>query len=252
LLASHRDDSEALIGKLATFDAMARDILSLLSGEPGPQAEADRLADTTLGLEDPSDAENVAAVGAADALGEAGPVLNDNLASASMMATALVDETEPSDNTVQGSDQDYVVLDDTPEVACARSNEPLAVSPEHEAVAAVVSEVVMAQTEIATEAELPPPVPEPSPIDVSSQDSLSAVSTDEALTEALVDDAAAGPPGAAEHPAEIIPLPPETPSPSLGHAVIDNGIVAHPQTTRVDPLAVISRMSQAEKVALFT
>jgi hypothetical protein len=56
-------------------------------------------------------------------------------------------------------------------------------------------------------------------------------------------------------PAEPPPLqpPPETPFEiSLGSSLIANGIVRKPATSMSDPLAPIRRMSQAEKVALFS
>lgn len=56
-------------------------------------------------------------------------------------------------------------------------------------------------------------------------------------------------------PAEPPPIqpPPETPLEiSLGSSLIANGIVRKPATSMSDPLAPIRRMSQAEKVALFS
>jgi hypothetical protein len=56
----------------------------------------------------------------------------------------------------------------------------------------------------------------------------------------------------AEPPPPIQP-PPETPREiSLGSSLIANGIVRKPATSISDPLAPIRRMSQAEKVALFS
>jgi hypothetical protein len=40
--------------------------------------------------------------------------------------------------------------------------------------------------------------------------------------------------------------------PSLGSALIANGIVGRPRTTQSDPLASIRRLSQTEKIALFS
>jgi hypothetical protein len=45
--------------------------------------------------------------------------------------------------------------------------------------------------------------------------------------------------------------PPGEKSASLGHALIASGVIQHP-TSRPDPLAPFRRLSQAEKVALFT
>jgi hypothetical protein len=40
--------------------------------------------------------------------------------------------------------------------------------------------------------------------------------------------------------------------PSLGSALIANGILRNPGASRADPLAPIRRMSQAEKIAFFS
>ena len=55
----------------------------------------------------------------------------------------------------------------------------------------------------------------------------------------------------AEQPASA-PKPAPTPQPSLGASLIANGIVRRPDTSAVDPLAPIRRMSQAEKIAFFS
>jgi hypothetical protein len=44
----------------------------------------------------------------------------------------------------------------------------------------------------------------------------------------------------------------ETPAPSLGAALIANGVISNPNTPTSDPLAPIRRMSQAEKIAFFS
>lgn len=67
---------------------------------------------------------------------------------------------------------------------------------------------------------------------------------------------AQAPPQLIVAPAE--PLPPIPPAPeapleiSLGSSLIASGIVRKPATSLSDPLAPIRRMSQAEKVALFS
>ena len=64
---------------------------------------------------------------------------------------------------------------------------------------------------------------------------------------------AASPPAiqlAVSHPQESSPGP--APQPSLGSSLIASGIVRRPLTSRSDPLAPIRRMSQAEKIALFS
>jgi hypothetical protein len=56
-------------------------------------------------------------------------------------------------------------------------------------------------------------------------------------------------------PASQVPLPaaPETPAePSLGAAIIAEGIVPRPKLRASDPLAAIRRMSQVEKIAFFS
>jgi hypothetical protein len=57
-----------------------------------------------------------------------------------------------------------------------------------------------------------------------------------------------------ERPVEPSPEPPLEPSlePSLGATLIANGIVRRRQALASDPLAPIRRMSQAEKIALFS
>lgn len=50
-----------------------------------------------------------------------------------------------------------------------------------------------------------------------------------------------------ETPAELVEKPA-----SLGQALIASGVVPNPSTGRSDPLASVRRMSQAEKIALFT
>jgi hypothetical protein len=69
----------------------------------------------------------------------------------------------------------------------------------------------------------------------------------------------ADPPPAAEVIAampEPMPAPPQpiqpSPQPSLGSTLIANGIVRRPNASATDPLAPIRRMSQAEKIALFS
>ena len=42
------------------------------------------------------------------------------------------------------------------------------------------------------------------------------------------------------------------PEPSLGSALIANGIVGRPRAAQPDPLASIRRLSQTEKIALFS
>jgi hypothetical protein len=78
------------------------------------------------------------------------------------------------------------------------------------------------------------------------------------------DDAAdAAEPAAEPAPAEPImvaskpepvaaPVPPPAPQYSLGSSLIANGIVRRPNASLSDPLAPIRRMSQAEKIALFS
>jgi hypothetical protein len=46
--------------------------------------------------------------------------------------------------------------------------------------------------------------------------------------------------------------PEAAPQPSLGAALIANGVIAHPAMPASDPLAPIRRMSQAEKIAFFS
>jgi hypothetical protein len=48
------------------------------------------------------------------------------------------------------------------------------------------------------------------------------------------------------------PVPPPAPQYSLGSSLIANGIVRRPNASLSDPLAPIRRMSQAEKIALFS
>ncbi len=48
------------------------------------------------------------------------------------------------------------------------------------------------------------------------------------------------------------PAPEPSPEPSLGSSLIANGIVRRPGLTKSDPLAPIRRMSQIEKIALFS
>jgi hypothetical protein len=48
------------------------------------------------------------------------------------------------------------------------------------------------------------------------------------------------------------PAPEPSPEPSLGSSLIANGIVRRPGPTKSDPLAPIRRMSQIEKIALFS
>jgi hypothetical protein len=58
-------------------------------------------------------------------------------------------------------------------------------------------------------------------------------------------------PARAEQPASA-PKPAPSFQPSLGASLIANGIVMRPSTSAADPLAPIRRMSQAEKIALFS
>jgi hypothetical protein len=55
-------------------------------------------------------------------------------------------------------------------------------------------------------------------------------------------------------PAEpaVAPQPEPVPQPSLGASLIAHGIVRAPDSSAADPLAPIRRMSQAEKIALFS
>lgn len=55
--------------------------------------------------------------------------------------------------------------------------------------------------------------------------------------------------------AALAPEPPQArpaPAPSLGAALIANGVIADPKTPTSDPLAPIRRMTQAEKIAFFS
>jgi hypothetical protein len=61
--------------------------------------------------------------------------------------------------------------------------------------------------------------------------------------------------GIAETPAAAIPLaaaPEPPPQPSLGSTLVASGIVRRPLSLASDPLAPIRRLSQAEKIALFS
>jgi hypothetical protein len=49
-----------------------------------------------------------------------------------------------------------------------------------------------------------------------------------------------------------VPLPESAPEPSLGSTLLASGIVRKPSASKADPLAPIRRMSQAEKIALFS
>ena len=57
-------------------------------------------------------------------------------------------------------------------------------------------------------------------------------------------------PAAAIHARSAAPEPP--PQPSLGSTLIASGIVRRPVSLASDPLAPIRRLSQAEKIALFS
>jgi hypothetical protein len=56
----------------------------------------------------------------------------------------------------------------------------------------------------------------------------------------------------AEPKHEPAPAPPPAVQPSLGSTLIANGIVRRPNASPADPLAPIRRMSQAERIALFS
>jgi hypothetical protein len=61
--------------------------------------------------------------------------------------------------------------------------------------------------------------------------------------------------GIAATPAAAIPLaaaPEPPPQPSLGSTLVASGIVRRPLSLASDPLAPIRRLSQAEKIALFS
>ena len=51
---------------------------------------------------------------------------------------------------------------------------------------------------------------------------------------------------------EVIAVAPEPAQPSLGAALIANGVISNPNAPTGDPLAPIRRMSQAEKIAFFS
>ena len=60
-------------------------------------------------------------------------------------------------------------------------------------------------------------------------------------------------PSAAPSPESSVEAAPEpAPEPSLGSSLIASGIVPRPRTPRPDPLAPIRRLSQSEKIALFS
>jgi hypothetical protein len=68
-----------------------------------------------------------------------------------------------------------------------------------------------------------------------------------------VDDAPAQPPTMAPSPQNSLqPSLEPSPEPSLGSSLIESGIVRRPQVAGADPLAPIRRLSQAEKIALFS
>jgi hypothetical protein len=76
--------------------------------------------------------------------------------------------------------------------------------------------------------------------------------TDDAMLEREELELAALVPVAAASIAEPIPTPAPAPAPSLGAALIARGVVSKPPSAASDLLAPIRRMSQAERIALFS
>ena len=74
------------------------------------------------------------------------------------------------------------------------------------------------------------------------------------IAEASVMETSSAEPDVAAQPAEsaVAPQPEPVPQPSLGDSLIAHGIVRAPDSSAADPLAPIRRMSQAEKIALFS
>lgn len=89
--------------------------------------------------------------------------------------------------------------------------------------------------------ELFEPVAEPVPSATAYQAPVNPAHAPEEMTLAEIAEAA------------LAPEPPQAePAPSLGAALIANGVISNPAASASDPLAPIRRMTQAEKIAFFS
>jgi hypothetical protein len=247
LMAESSVASEAEAEVLAAFDGLIEHVEALTRGG---NAETDALDAVVDAVADAMGEDDGAAAAFADdasaddaALSAAAPldVSSVDLPEAALAAPIEFGAPDAAFREIYGDDGDIEIIDAPP------LDEPAA--------PALPTEPELNKQRL-FEAKLAPyrsSAADPRAQDIAAADDIEIVDTASAVMEQAALDPApvAGIPVVEMTPAPLAEQPREKPA-SLGDALIANGVIQHPATARPDPLAPFRRMSQAEKVALFT
>jgi hypothetical protein len=249
LLAESSVASEAEVEVLAAFDALIEQVEALTRGGDAETEALDAVVDAVadaMGEDDGAAAAFADDVTAADATAsavlslEASSVDLPEAPPAPPVEAAPVEFGAPDAafREIYGDDGDIEIIDAAP------LDEPAA--------PALPTEPELNKQRL-FEAKLAPYRSSAGAQDIAAADDIEIVDTASAETVHAAPDPA---PVARVPVLEMAPaLPVEQPrekTASLGDALIANGVIQHPAAARPDPLAPFRRMSQAEKVALFT
>ena len=275
--ASH----DPLTALSAAFDLLEGRIRQLDGSDAAP-SEADAEASVSPPSPAPTDAIPADEIpAAAEEAAEAAVAMDDTEAAVraeAMRAEADAATAEAADATSEAADMTAEAAEIAAEAPEAQAEAADVLPPE----TADVTEVTDAVAEIAdmpTEAAELPAEDVPAQIDDAEHDAmLDMVALEMAAPDPADEDEAVDTGGAEIHLAEPLAAEPETPAPeptaspaiapamqaaieiqvetpaqtSLGSSLIANGIVRRPVASGSDPLAPIRRLSQAEKIALFS
>ncbi len=252
LMAESSVASEAEVEVLAAFDALIEQVEALTRGGDAETDALDAVVDAVadaMGEDDGAAAAFADDVTTADATASAVPSLEASSVDLPEAAPAPPVEAAPIEfgapdaafREIYGDDSDIEIIDAAP------LDEPAA--------PALPTEPELNKQRL-FEAKLAPYRPSaagPGAQAIAAADDIEIVDTASAETVHAAPDPA---PVASVPVVEMAPAPPaeqprEKPA-SLGDALIANGVIQHPAAARPDPLAPFRRMSQAEKVALFT
>jgi hypothetical protein len=252
LMAESSVASEAEVEVLAAFDSLIEQVEALTRGGDAETDALDAVVDAVadaMGEDDGAAAAFADDAPAADATASAVPSLEASSVDLPEAPPAPPVEAAPVEfgapdaafREIYGDDGDIEIIDAAP------LNEPAA--------PALPTEPELNKQRL-FEAKLAPyrsSAAGPGAQAIAAADDIEIVDTASAETVHAVPDPA---PVARTPVAEMAPAPPaEQPrekTASLGDALIANGVIQHPAAARPDPLAPFRRMSQAEKIALFT
>lgn len=259
LLAAQSIESSVQGDVLAAFDALAEQVEALARGGDGSTEQLDMMVDAV-----------------ADAMGEDDDFAAPEFADAepepeAPSAAAPVDE-DAAFHDIYACDDDIEIVETTPsappraeviapEPVVIHQPQPVLRAESYRSVSVTVNlrpqmhqhpldvsaaddiEIVDVASEAAT-----PHAPAHQHRPVASEAPQTIAQAAPAVTEAV---APMRTETAVQEAHEMTAQAPATPA-SLGAAVLANGLVRSPETTRSDPLAPFRRMSQAERVAFFT